>query len=297
MSNSHSGALLACIDRSALGACSSASVGSGSSGDMASTAVLVVLLALALVGSLSNGLGVLLVLVDGPVEDVVVLESLTNEQVAEDLAEVAVVGLVVEAEGTSVVQVDGKLVGKAAAENLGGGSHLLLHDAVILLLLSGSLQTLPRQRATAEVEHNIAEGLHIVSSRLLDTKMGVDGGISSSTSQVLVLSVRDMEVSLGIAVFLGQTKVNNVNLVAALANAHEEVVWLDITVDEGLGVDVLNSGDELVGEQEDRLQRELSVAEVEEILQAGSEEIQNHGIVVTLSTEPADEGDADAASE
>lgn len=166
MSNSHSGALLACIDRSALGTCSSASIGSGSCGDMASTAGLVVLLALPLVGSLGDGLGVLLVLVDGPVEDIVVLEALTDKEVAEDLAEVRVVGLVVEAEGASVVQVDGELVGEATAEDLGGGSHLLLHDAVVLLLLGSRLQALPGKGATAEVEHDVSKGLHIVTAGL-----------------------------------------------------------------------------------------------------------------------------------
>jgi hypothetical protein len=73
--------------------------------------------------------------------------------------------------------------------------------------------------------------------------MGVDRGITSSTSQVLVLPIRDVEVSLGVTVLLGETEIDNVDLVATLADAHEEVVRLDITVDEGLGVDVLNAGD------------------------------------------------------
>lgn len=107
------------------------------------------------------------VLVDGPVEDVVVLETLTDEEIAEDLAQVAVVGLVVETQRTSVVQVDGKLIGEATAQDLSWGRHLLLHDAVVFLLLGGSLETLPGQRATAKVEHDIAQGLHIITTRLL----------------------------------------------------------------------------------------------------------------------------------
>lgn len=130
-----------------------------------------------------------------------------------------------------------------------------------------------------------------------DTQMGVDGGITSRARQVLVLTVRDVEVSLGVSVLLGQTKVNDVDLVATLANAHEEVVGLDITVDEGLGVDVLDSGDKLVGEQQNGLQRELAVAEVKEILQTGTQQVKNHSIVVALGSEPADERNTDAASE
>lgn len=127
--------------------------------------------------------------------------------------------------------------------------------------------------------------------------MGVDGGIASSSGQVLILPIRNVEVGLGVTVFLGQTKIDDIDLVASLANAHEEIVGLDITVNEGFGVDVLNAGDKLVGQQKNGLQGELAVAEVEEILQAGSEEIENHGIVVTLGTEPADKWDADTTGE
>lgn len=127
--------------------------------------------------------------------------------------------------------------------------------------------------------------------------MGVDRGITGSASKVLVLSVRDVEVSLGISVLLGKAEVNNIDLVATLADAHEEVVGLDIAVNERLGVDVLNAGDELIGKQQDSLQRKLAVAEVEKILQTGAKEIKDHGVVITLGAEPADEGNANATGE
>ena len=126
--------------------------------------------------------------------------------------------------------------------------------------------------------------------------MGVDGGVTSGTSQVLVLSVRDVEVGLGVPVLLGETKVDHVDLVAPLANTHEEVVGLDVAVDEALGVDVLDAADELVGEQEDSLEGEFAVAEVEQILEGRAEKVEDHGVVVTLGAEPSDERNADAAS-
>lgn len=125
--------------------------------------------------------------------------------------------------------------------------------------------------------------------------MGVDGRVTSGTSQVLVLSVRNVEVSLGITVLLGQTEIDHVDLVATLADTHEEVVRLDVTVDEGLGVDVLDAGDELISEEQDRLQRKLAVAEVEEILEGGAEQIEDHGVIVALGAEPAHERNADTA--
>lgn len=50
--------------------------------------------------------------------------------------------------------------------------------------------------------------------------MSVDGGVAGGTSEVLVLSVGNVEVRLGIAVLLGQTEVDDVDLVATLADAH-----------------------------------------------------------------------------
>jgi hypothetical protein len=127
--------------------------------------------------------------------------------------------------------------------------------------------------------------------------VSVDTGITGSTSKVLVLAVRDVEVGLGVAVLLGQTEIDHVDLVTTLANTHEEVVGLDITVNEGLGVDVFDAGDELIGEEKNGLQGELAVAEVEQVLETGTQEVDNHGVVVALSTEPADEGDTDTTGE
>ena len=63
---------------------------------------------------------------NAPVEDVIALISFTDREVAEELPQVRVVGLVVEPQGPSVVQEDGELVGEAAAENIGRRRHRLL---------------------------------------------------------------------------------------------------------------------------------------------------------------------------
>ena len=73
--------------------------------------------------------------------------------------------------------------------------------------------------------------------------MGIDGRIAGSSSQVLVLAIRDVEMGLGIPVLLCKTKVNDVDLIPALADTHEKIVRLDVTVDEIARVDVLDAGD------------------------------------------------------
>ena len=133
--------------------------------------------------------------------------------------------------------------------------------------------------------------------KLTDTQMGVDASITGSACQVLVLTVWDMEVGFGITVLLGQTKVDHVDLVSTLADTHQKVVGLNITVDERLGVDVLDTRDELVCQEKDRLQREFAVAKVEQILQTRTQKVQNHGVVVTFGSIPTDEWNADSSRE
>ena len=129
-----------------------------------------------------------------------------------------------------------------------------------------------------------------------NSQMSIDTCITSSTSQVLILAVRDVEVSLRVTVFLGQAEVNNVDLISTLPNAHEKVIGFDVTVNKGFGVDVLDTRYKLISEEQHCLQGEFSVAEIEQILQTWSKQIKDHRVVITFSSKPADEGDTDTTS-
>ena len=78
--------------------------------------------------------------------------------------------------------------------------------------------------------------------------MGVDGGVASCARQVLVLPVGDVKVGLGIPELLCETKIDDVDLVPTLADTHQEVIGLDVPVDEVAGVNVLDTGDLLLGD-------------------------------------------------
>ena len=78
---------------------------------------------------------------------------------------------------------------------------------------------------------------------LTDAQVGVDGGVACGARQVLVLAVGDVLMCAGVAVLLGQAEVDDVDQVALLAQAHQEVVGLHVAVDEVLGVDVLDAAD------------------------------------------------------
>lgn len=192
---------------------------------------------------------------DGPVKDIVVLESLADKKIAEEFAQVCVVGLIIETQGTSVIQKDGELVGKTPAQHLGRSGHLFLHDTIVFLLLGGCLKTLPRERSATEIHHHIAQRFKVVATGLLHTEMGVDGGVSCCASEVFVLTVGDVQVRFGIAVFLRKTKVDDIHLVAALANAHEKVVRFDVSMNKGLGVYVFDARYLAVSTHETRMIR------------------------------------------
>ena len=75
--------------------------------------------------------------------------------------------------------------------------------------------------------------------------MGRNGGVPGRTGQVLAILVRDV-LTLAILVALGQTEVNNVYIVSSGVGAsNQEVVWLDITMNDSLLMDFLNTAYEL----------------------------------------------------
>ena len=53
----------------------------------------------------------------------------------------------------------------------------------------------------------------------------------------------------------------------------------------------------MVCKKQDGLEAELAIAEIEEVFQGGTEEVDDHGIVVALRSEPANEGNAYTACE
>lgn len=88
-----------------------------------------------------------------------------------------------------------------------------------------------------------SEGQAAGRPQLTDAQMSVDGGVASRAREVFVLPVGDVLVRSGVAVLLGQAEVDDVDQVALFAQTHQKVVRLHVSVDEVLGVDVLNSTD------------------------------------------------------
>ena len=62
--------------------------------------------------------------------------------------------------------------------------------------------------------------------------------IPGSSCQVLVLPVGNVLAGPVVSILLSQSKVDQEEFVAVTPNTHQEVVWLDVTMDEILIVDV-----------------------------------------------------------
>lgn len=91
---------------------------------------------------------------------------------------------------------------------------------------------------------------------------------------------------------LGRAKINNVDDVALGTGSHKEILGLDIAMEQVLGVDVLESRKELVGDQEDSPERKGPVAVVEQVLKVGAKEVHDEDVEVILIAEPPDTRDS-----
>lgn len=127
-----------------------------------------------------------------PVKHEVELEVEGAKQDSEHVAQVAVVGRLLELEVAAVIEVLGELDGVAAAEHLDGRVELLLADLLVFLLLVRGLESLPRQLTPQKIHKHVAERLEVVTSALLNAHVRVDRRIARSARQMLVLAVRDV---------------------------------------------------------------------------------------------------------
>jgi len=71
--------------------------------------------------------------------------------------------------------------------------------------------------------------------------VGVYRGIACGSGEVFAISVGDVFAGLGVAEALGKAEVDHVHVVLFLADANQEVVRLDVSVQEVSAVDELDS--------------------------------------------------------
>ena len=87
----------------------------------------------------------------------------------------------------------------------------------------------------------MTDSLKIISSWLLVTNVCVDTGITSGTCQILSFPEGDV-LSIRVLIALSQTEINNKDVILViLISTNQEVIWLNISVDNSLFVNFLNT--------------------------------------------------------
>mmetsp|Transcript_20117 Transcript_20117/g.64156 ORF Transcript_20117/g.64156 Transcript_20117/m.64156 type:complete len:309 (+) Transcript_20117:718-1644(+) len=190
----------------------------------------------------------------GPVVDAVSGVSSARIEVAKQASDVVVVGLVLEAQTAGVLEEEGKLSRQPFAKNRHGHGHLLLHDLLVLFLPRVRHDALPGQPPANEIQQHVRDRLQVVAPTLLFAQVVVDARVARGAGEALVLTERDVHVRLGVAVPLGQAEVDHKHPASVLADAHEEVVWLDISMDEVPRVHKLDPIHHLLSEHQHRLE-------------------------------------------
>lgn len=123
---------------------------------------------------------------------------------------------------------------KSLAEHFDRCVHLLVSDALIFLRLCRCSQSLPWERSAQEVHEQISETLEVVSTTLLNSKMRINARIARSSRQILVVLVLNVHKGSGIAISLGQTIIDEINMVSTLPCSHDIVFRLDISMNKML---------------------------------------------------------------
>ena len=96
--------------------------------------------------------------------------------------------------------------------------------------------------------------------------MGRNRGVSGGSCQIFTVFVGNM-VTLTIHIALSETKVNDVDEVACgLSWTDEEVIGLNVTMDDSLGVNLLEVLHELDGYEKHGLDVKLAFAVLEQVL-------------------------------
>ena len=71
--------------------------------------------------------------------------------------------------------------------------------------------------------------------------MSIHRSISSSAGQVFAVTVGNMLASLGVSESLGQTKIDDIDIMLLLSDTDKEIIGLDISVKEVSRVDKFDS--------------------------------------------------------
>ena len=167
------------------------------------------------------------------------------------------------------------------AECFRGGHEFFIEDFLVFFLFVFGVHVLPGELSEEEVDEHVEHALKIVPAALLDAQMCINGGIAGSAGEVLVILVGD--VAAVELVLLGESEVNDEDGAALVVPADEEVIGFDVSVDEALGVDVLDPLQDLQADHDDGLQRKTLIELLKQRLKGLTQHLHYHHALLPLS--------------
>lgn len=193
--------------------------------------------------------------------------------------DVLVVGVGRETQTAAVVHEFLEFGGLVQAQFVNGHFLLLAFNVIIFLVLGAAGQSLPGKGSAQKVKQHVTDSFEIVTAGLLVSNVSVDRSVTRGSGQVLSFSEGNV-LSLGVLVALGETEINDVDVVlSALAAADKEVIRLDISVNDSFLVNLLNALNHLDSDVQNCPQVKLASALLEKIFQTLTEEVHDHNVI------------------
>ena len=93
------------------------------------------------------------------------MKPFTNEELTEELAQISIVGFIIEAQRTSVTEESAEFIRTCSAHKVRRQFCLALQSVAPLL----DFRIVPRKVTTKKVHKDVGEGLEIITVRLLGT--------------------------------------------------------------------------------------------------------------------------------
>lgn len=193
-----------------------------------------------------------------------------------------VVRLLFKLERAAVLHELSEFTWVAPAQFLKRRLNLLFLDVVVLFILAPTRQALPRQRASHEVEQDVTDRLEVISARLLNAFVGRDGSVAGRAGEVLAVLVGDV-FSLAVFVALSQAEIDDIDVVtSSFSSSDQKVVRFDVSVDNAFLMDLFDASDHLHSDLQNRLQIELPLARLEQVLQRRAKQVHHHHVEVLV---------------
>ena len=101
-------------------------------------------------------------------------------------------------------------------------------------------------------------------------------------------------IDLASKAFRGEAQIRHINPIPLLPHTHQEILRLDVSMDDALGMDIFETVKELVDEHQHSLERELATAEVEKVFQTRPQKIKHHRVIFAFRLISVDLWNTDA---